>query len=474
MRAVLPWFHKQHRSINDINMVHVHSARKLSFRPDLPLALISIMAVLLWVAGGASRADMMAQVVTRLGCWTILIVAILFGPRPVLQEARPVVFLLTAAIILPLVQLIPLPPSWWQALPGRGALLISGEPVPWRPWTMTPGATWNALASLIVPATMLVLLTQANKQIHRRTPAILLTMCGAAVLLGLLQYSGTWISNPLLNDTRGQLSSIFANRNHFALFLAIGCVLAPVWAFMDRGALHWRGPLAVGLILLFVLTILATGSRSGMLLGGIALALAILLVGRRLRRRLTGAPRWLPPVLAIAVLLVIGGFVALSFAADRAEAINRMITLDAEADMRSRARPTVLSMINAYMPFGSGFGGFDPVFRIHEPFGLLKLTYFNQAHNDYLGIVLDGGIAGLAVLFAAILWWTMATIRTWRMEADDTVLLGRLGSAVIFLIMAASLTDYPGRTPTTMAVLTIAAVWLARASADRVDTALPA
>lgn len=454
-------------------MVYARSARRSSFQLNIPLVLMIVLMTLLWVAGGASRADTMGQVVVRAGSWAILVAAILAGPRPAFDDVRPVLLLLLATIALPLIQLVPLPPSWWQALPGRDALLIPGEPMPWRPWTMTPGATRNALASLIVPTTIVVLLLQGKEQLQRWMLTILLVMIGAAVLLGLMQFSGAWFSNPLINDTRGQLSSIFANRNHFALLLAIGCLLAPVWAFMDRAALRWRGLLAAGIVLLLILTVLATGSRSGILLCGVALALALLLVGKRLRRHLGNAPRWVLPTLVLVAVLVIVGFVALSFAADRADAINRMISLETAEDMRARARPTVLSMIALYMPFGSGFGGFDPVFRMHEPFNLLKLTYFNQAHNDFLGIALDGGISGLLLLTATVFWWCLATARVWRRRADDIVLLGRLGSAVILLILAASLTDYPARTPTMMAIVVVAAVWLARGSGSKANAALP-
>ncbi len=444
-------------------MVHARSARRLRFRPDLPLVLAMAMIALLWIAGGASRADTLAQVVVRAGCWMILIVAVLAGPRPSLRDSRGIFFLLVAAIALPLVQLVPLPPAWWQTLPGRDILLIPDSPVPWRPWTMTPGATRNALASLVVPATMFVIMAQANERTYRWMPAILLGMIGAAVLLGLLQFSGAGFNSPFLNDTPGVVSSIFANRNHFALFVAIGCLIAPVWALKDRDAVKWRGPLAAGLVLLFILTILATGSRAGMLLGALSLVLTLPLAGKRLRRAIPGAHKWLFPTLIIMTVLVVAGVIALSFAVDRAASINRLIASESSEDMRSRALPTVLSMIAIYMPLGSGFGSFDPVFRIHEPFDLLKLTYFNQAHNDFLGIALDGGIPGIATLLAGILWWVIASTRIWRARADEAVLLGRLGSVMILLVLIASIADYPARTPTIMAIILIAAMWMARA-----------
>ncbi|MFL0415822.1 O-antigen ligase family protein [Sphingomonas sp. 179-A 2A2 NHS] len=454
-------------------MANPRTIRPPSFRPDFSLILISLVFALLWIAGGASRADTLGQVVVRAGSWAILIVAVLFGPRPALRNVRFVFLLLTVMIALPVIQLVPLPPAWWQALPGRQILLIPGDAVPWRPWSMTPGATRNALASLIVPVTVLLVQAQAKEQTHRRMSAVLLVVIATAMLLGLLQFSGVNFNNPLINDTSGVVSSIFANRNHFALFLAIGCLVAPVWAFLDHQALRWRGPLASGLVLLFVLTILATGSRSGMLLGALALALALLLIGRRLRRRLAMAPSWVFPAVVVTALLAVGGFVAISFAADRASAIDRLIALDNGEDMRSRALPTVLSMIRTYMPFGSGFGGFDPMFRLHEPLGLLKFTYFNQAHNDFLGVALDGGLPGVAVLAAGVAWWLIATVWVWRATPNGDVLLGRLGSATILLVLTASVTDYPARTPTIMAVLVVAAWWLARATADKMPPALP-
>lgn len=455
-------------------MVASRLNRISSFEPTMPLMLVIAMAVLLWIAGGASQGDVMGQVVVRAGAWTILLMAVLFGPRPDLAGARPVLLIIIAAIALPLVQLVPLPPAWWQALPGRDILLVPGEAVPWRPWTMTPGATRNALASLVVPVAMFVLLVQADQRADRWIPAILLAMVSAAMLLGLLQFSGAGFNSPLLNDTPGATSAIFANRNHFALFLAIGCMIAPVWAFADREALHWRGPVAGGLMLLFVLTILATGSRSGILLGALALLISLALVGSRLRRRLRRAPRWVFPVLVGTALSVIIGIAALSFASDRADSIDRLLTLNAAEDMRSRALPTVLAMIAAYFPFGSGFGGFDPLFRIHEPVDLLKLTYFNQAHNDYFGIALDGGIAGLVVLGAAMLWWLIATVRLWRAADGDSVFLARLGSAIVLLVLIASITDYPARTPTIMALLVIAGIWISKAKNTATQAALPA
>lgn len=134
----------------------------------------------------------------------------------------------------------------------------------------------------------------------------------------------------------------------------------------------------------------------------------------KLRRELRRAPRWVFPAIAAALFAAIGMFVLFSVAADRAMSIDRLFLVDRGQDMRTRGLPVVLPMIGAYFPFGSGFGGFDPILRMHEPAGLLKLTYFNHAHNDFLEVALDGGLMGIALLLSAIGWWLVASLRAWR------------------------------------------------------------
>ncbi len=435
--------------------------------PSLSALLLLALLATLWVAGGASRGDVSGQVIVRTVATLLLASTILLGARPARANQLgllPIVTLLIAAMALPLLQLIPLPPSWWQELPGRAifvdAASASGQSQPWRPWAIVPGGAVNAAASLLVPITALALVAQLRDDERTWLPGILLTMVAASTITGLLQFSGMGANNPLINDSVGQVSGTFANRNHLALFLAIGCLLAPAWAFLDDRRPGWRAPVALALVLLFVLTILATGSRAGLALGVFALALGPLMVRANIARALRRYPRWVLPALAAAIIAVVAIFVLASVAADRAVAINRALAVDPGQDMRSRALPTVFNMVMTYFPAGAGLGGFDPLFRLHEPFGLLKTTYFNHAHNDWLEVVLDAGILGAAVLIAAVGWWAWASIRVWRY--GDTI--GRLGSVMLLLVMIASLFDYPARTPMIMVTIVFAAVWLARGS----------
>ncbi|MDG5973009.1 O-antigen ligase family protein (plasmid) [Sphingomonas paucimobilis] len=438
------------------------TSRRLQIDPIF--ALMCLMLATLWLAGGASRPDVLGQVVVRSVATLALVMAVLFGPAPAWRQGRPVVLLFAAIVALVALQLIPLPPAIWTSLPGRGLLLdasaITGAPQPWRPLTMVPGATWNALYALLVPGVVLVLALMLDERDRRYLPDALLVMVVAMAPVAVLQFSGTGLDNPLVNETIGQPSGNFANRNHFALFLAMGCMIAPVWAVRSERAMRWKLPIAGALMLLFLLAILASGSRGGLLLAGIALVGALALVRRDLHAVVRRGPRWLYPVLIVLIVTAVTGIIFLSVAADRAVAINRIFAVDAGSDMRVRGLPTVLSMIGTYFPVGSGFGGFDPIFRIHEPMALLRLTYFNHAHDDWLEVLLDGGVGALIVLLMAFGWWLWASVRVWRRSRDEAVLLGRLGSGLLLLMWVASAFDYPSRTPIMMMIIILAALWL--------------
>jgi O-antigen ligase len=135
--------------------------------------------------------------------------------------------------------------------------------------------------------------------------------------------------------------------------------------------------------------------------------------------------------------------------------------------MRSRALPTVWAMTLGYFPFGAGLGSFDPVFRIHEPLALLKPTFFNHAHNDLIEVVLDAGLPGLLLLLGALTWWGRASVRAWRSGSTASPMLPRIGSAMLLLVILASVFDYPARTPMMMALIVVAALWLHQNQAAR-------
>lgn len=431
--------------------------------------LIAFLAIL-WVAGGASRADVLGQVVVRFFAWSIIVLAILALPRIDWRTVREPAVILAAVGLLVALQLVPLPPLIWLELSNRAifaeAVVLMETDQPWRPLSISPSGTTNALASLIVPAAVLLLAANLTREQHWRIAVFILVMVGAGAVLGVLQFSGANFDNPLINTVSNAVAGNFSNRNHFALFLAIGCVLALIWAFRDDTP-PWKAAAAFGLIAIFTLTILATGSRSGVIVGAAAIILTFLAFRRRAVKQFKAMPRKIAIPVLIASFAGVIGAIWLSVGLDRAVSVNRATMLEDEADLRAQIWPIVLDMIQRYFPAGTGFGTFDPLFRVGEPDNLLNPQYINLAHNDWLQIVMEGGVIGLALLAAALVWSAVRSFQAWTSSRRPagSELLEKAGSILVILVLAASVSDYPARTPLVMALLSLAAVWLVRGKA---------
>lgn len=442
---------------------------KLLPAPDktsrLSFWLLAAFLTILWLAGGASRADVSGQVVCRFFAWIFLAALAFQANRISWRPFAPLFGLLGLAVLASACQLVPLPPSLWTELPGHSLLAraaeVSGQAQPWRPISIAPGATTNALASLVVPAAVLLLCANLSQLQHWRLAVLLLGFVFAGSLLALLQVSGAEVRIPLINHAPASVSGNFANRNHFALFVASGCLLAAVIG-AARHRVH-RG-FSIGALLLlpfFLLVVFGVGSRAGLLLTALAMGIALVVARKELRRRVDRLSKKVTIAVGLAAMSAIIAAIVASLYLGRATAVTRALELESSDDLRNRALPYVLDATQRYFPFGSGFGTFDPAYRIEEPYDLLDLTYFNHAHNDWLEVVMTGGAIGALILVLAVIWYVMSLRQLWK-ERGSSDLLPVAGAGILILFMIASLFDYPARTPSGMAMLVIAAVWLQR------------
>lgn len=449
-------------------------------RSALIIFYLLLTAVLF--AGGASRADVIGQVVVRAAAFVALIGWVVIGARPDRERAIAPAVLLAFFVAIVGVQIVPLPPAIWMLTPNYELIVeaqaVTGRAGAWHSIALAPDGAINTLFALVVPFAVLIGLMIVPEK-FARTHLLQVVLIGITIsaVVGLLQVSGMTFDHPLLNDDATRASGLFANRNHQSLFLCLGLALLPTWAFRAGARQLWRLLAGAGLVLLLALTILATGSRAGLVLAVLALVLGILAAWGEVARLI----RLLPPKVkfgaVIAGLVIIVVLMAVSIQARRAEAIERLFQLDAGDDMRSRALPVVLDMLRENLVFGSGFGSFEMLFRVHEPFALLKPTYFNHAHSDVLEFVIEGGVLAIALAFAATVWVLRRATSAWLGMRKEEGALARVGSACLIVIVAASCVDYPMRTPIIMSVMTIAAVWIGlrpakpQASEDRRFTA---
>lgn len=407
-------------------------------------ASLLIAALLL---GGATQGGFAAQAAVRvLGVACLLVVAWRSPPLWV-PGARWPLLLLGCIVAVPLLQLIPLPPGVWTRLPHREFAVdiyrAAGLPLPWAPLSLAPDATWNAALALIPPAAMFLLTLGLDTPQRRKLIPWVLGVAAASVLLGVGQVA-EGPASPLRFYSITNVSEavgFFANRNHQAGFLAALVPLAAYWAITlaRRGGRWTLTTLGAGMALVFAVGVGVSGSRAGVLLlagGGIGCVL-LFAKGRgvRLSRR----------TLAItAGLIVVGLIPALAFGLR--EILNDLPQAMAQ-DPRAHAFPVILKAAVENLPFGTGLGTFDPIYRALETPQSVTNAYLNHAHDDYLEIFLQTGVVGLALMALFLAWFANATLRAWRAAPQSqTAELGRAASIAIAVLLAHSLVDYPLRT----------------------------
>lgn len=426
-----------------------------------------------FLLGGSARGNVASLVILR----PISFLALGFGLWNLrMSQVKAHWFLVAlalAVLAVPALQLIPLPPEVWNRLPGRSLVIeidrIAGLGPIWRPLSMTPGATWNAFYAAIVPFAVLMLGIQLGVEERMRLLPLVLIMAGISAFLGLLQTLGDPNGPLYLYDVtnNGSAVGLFANRNHQALLLAL---MLPMLAVLARGNGSKAGArqliaLATGLALLPL--IFVTGSRAGLIVAGVALLAVPLILGRD-RRPAAAAPvtrSWWAiarPFAGQAGLILAGTcLIALNLWLGRDAAWDRLLTNETAADARFKILPTLVSMILAYAPAGSGMGSFKQVYQVHEPDALLEPTYMNHAHNDWLEVLLDGGAVAALILLIAVAGFLLHAKRVFlvRAASSPAVQYARLGLTMVLLSALASLGDYPLRVPLLASLFALAVLW---------------
>lgn len=467
--------------------------RPLSLALTLTPQSIVTGAFLVFVAvtmlgGGSARVDVAAVMPVRLAAVGLIAAVLLLAPAERLARARAAMVFVGLCALLVALQLVPLPPAIWSALPGRARYAFdvqAGFGSVWRPLSLTPDLTVNTLLALL-PATAAALWMRIAGQSTRPMVLLVVIACGLlSAVLGLLQLGagpGTPLRYYAITNPDSAVG-LFANRNHNAMLLAIVIPALACWAGLGGREMRETGVIkswiALGAAIFLLAMAAMTGSRGGLVLAVATSAIGALLYWQLLsgwrapKRVRTGgaAARWLP-VAGAALALVLAGVLS------RTAAFARLLQTDPLDEQRGAWLAPLTEMFRAFFPVGAGFGSFDSIFRGFEPFEMLQTTYLNAAHNDLLQLAIEGGVGGLALLGLFLCWWGMRVFATWRAPlAGEGAAFARLGSVMTGTMMVASLFDYPLRTPIHAVVFAIACGWLWYASEDstgRAKEPLPA
>lgn len=431
--------------------------------------LLGAFALLVALTGGASRYDAIQIVPLRVLCALMLVPAVYYITLRELRRERVLLLLFGALVLLVAVQLVPLPPFAWQALPGREGIVrldgALGLRDVWRPLTLTPMRTWNALGGMIVPAVAMLL------AIALATPSRVLLHVVAAfgvlnATLSLLQVAGGSLSSLYFYEVtnRGGAVGIFANENHAAIFAACSLLVLTELGLRARSnrAAKWVRlvyPTAFSLILLAALV---GGSRAGFAaaLGAVLVSFGMLLCAPQMKRSHSSFDpirEWInqhSKFMSLLPLFVVFFTVSLFVLLGRSSAFNDLLQTDSFAGLRWSLWPVIVDMAQAHWLVGSGFGSFEQAYKMYEPAELLMPRYINQAHNDWVQLLIEGGVVAAALLAAIVLWIARAVgILAGKVQTRSTSLFW---FGIFAVIGSASLIDYPLRTP----LFQVISVWL--------------
>jgi O-antigen ligase len=400
------------------------------------------------------------------------------GPTP---AARPVLYLIAAAILLVMLQLAPVPPGLWSALPFRdravAAFSAIGEAKKWAPLSLTPEATLVGLATLIAPLSLFLSVISLSFRERRMLTLIALAFGFINAFLGLLQLSQGPESALYFYKYggRGDSVGLFANRNHEAALLYSLTPLAAAWIGglapavsirSRRGKLDTTAliKLLTAGVTAFVLVVAALMTRSR---AGVILLMLALLGGLSLqpwRQLRTGSSRAGGVYMIVAILAMMLG---LQYGIYK---IAMRFEEDPFGDARiAIGQATAKAAVQA-LPFGTGLGSFVRLYAsIERPSDLLPDRFINLAHNDPLQFALEAGLPGIALILGFLLWFISRLRPIWRsseagldeggpgargaVPPDASVidtLIARAATISLALLALHSFVDYPLRTTALM------------------------
>lgn len=436
-------------------------ARSWLARPitDPALALACLIGLALAVGGGGVSAAF-GNLAVQLFALAILAVHAPLAGAFARRGPRALLALLAASCLLPLAQLVPLPPVLWTVLPGRDlvaqSLALAGGPG-WFPMSVAPARTLVAFLGVIAPATVVIVGCGLP-------PARLVALQVMLVVFGLVValFGTTHLLDPRWGDLYasvrplpGVLVGTFADRNAAALFLDV-CLLFLVGLPDGRLSLSGKAVRATAGAFL-ALCVILTGSRTGMvLLAAPGFLLLWRLAGTVLSRsdRATSRPRL---VWATGILLTIVVASLAVFSSERGQA--SLARFESGDEMRAEMREDAGFAAERYWPVGAGMGTFDEVFQIDESLEYVSPRTAGRAHMDYLELAIEAGLAGLLLAAAWLAWAGWSGSRSVQRPGAWPARAAALAIAAIAL---QSLLAFPLRSQAMLCVAALAVVLLAR------------
>lgn len=389
--------------------------------------------------------------------------------RPVFLQrlSGGMLFGLGLLLILPLLQLLPLPFALWQSLPGRelyagglAAFAAGGAPGV-RPLSLLPSATEAAWLALLPPLAVFLTAVSLPERTLRRIVYLFIGIATVQAILALVQFGGG--ANTAFRTSLSDIGTgvgTYVNRNHLAglLAMALPLGLALLASRIGQGgeSLRYRSrnvfrrigdalahPSRINQTLIFsavciaiLLGIVFSRSRSGITLAMLGILVSAILLGLRIGGRRSTRLAVLFSVIGLALAVEVG----------LAPVLERFSVEGGLEDARWPIFATSAAAVALFFPFGSGVGTFPEVYRRFQPDEIGQ--FVNRAHNDYLEYLFEGGLVAAVVILLFVVVYLRAWPRLLRLPRWGTLSFMQAGAGVGMLMLALhGLTDYNWRIP---------------------------
>lgn len=414
--------------------------------------------------GGASAAGAAANAFLQL-VGLGLILALLWRRDVALSEgARGPLWIGLGLLLVGLLSLLPLPGGLGSGLPLRAevveAFRVIGVDPPALAASLAPSSTLASLLHLLPAAAMFLLVLRLSNEERRLLPTVVLAIAGLSVVLGAFQLMGGPESPLRFYAVTNKTSPVgfFANANHEATLLLCALPLTAVLAGRmasrrSRSKRSGGAIVSVSIAIFILVGIVISGSGAGYGLAVPAVVASFLIYRRTVAGRI--AAGWWAALGALALLFAFAG-------------LQGPLGKEAlEADMQSSApssrrvlASTTVEIIKDSFPIGTGLGTFSTVYRRYEDPGRVTRQFANHAHNDYVEAALELGAAGLILILAFLFWWARRSFQVWTRDFEGAA-LARAGSAMVGIVLAHSLVDYPIRTAAIAALFALGCALMA-------------
>ncbi len=327
--------------------------------------------------------------------------------------------------------------------------------VPTFKWSLTPQASLAlALRELVVLAAFVSVVLLCTTTARVKSLLWLLTVVG--VVHAGLAYSA-WVSGTHLVDSAAldghfeAMRGLFINRNHFGSFLLI-CSLGSLVPLLYRlyqlralsllqaalGVLSSSAMLHVLILLGLAFCIVMSESRAGF--AGLLIIASVLVFGFGVKFGAATQMQSFDRILArflvflAALVMALVGIVLLGEGV--VERFSQSYTVLGERPLQWWI--TLIAIAERPL-IGYGGGAYATVFEIYRDGYALREIVYDQAHNEYLHVLLEQGLIGLILFlgfFAVTIWQLLASLGQTRSRHHHALLLALLAVTCAVLFQA--------------------------------------